>query len=72
MKFFKIFYFIDYMDFDLGNVFGGVCNKWVEDVCVYLSSYLDLFGFLDYSSNVDCMMVFDVGKMVGVKFKFEW
>lgn len=72
MKFLKILHFTDYMDPDLGNAFGGVCNKRVEDACAYLSSHLDLFGFSDYSSNVDCTMVFDAGKMAGAKFKFEW
>lgn len=72
MKFLKILPFTDYMDPDLGNAFGGVCNKRVEDACAYLSSHLDLFGFSDYSSNVDCTMVFDAGKMAGAKFKFEW
>lgn len=68
----KISCFADYMDPDLGSAFGGVCNKRVEDACAFLNSHLDLLGFTDYSNNVDCMMVFDAGKMAGAKFKFEW
>jgi len=59
--------YIDYMDPGTSSGMGGVCNKRVEDACFYVNSHIDVWGFLNYDSNVACTMTMIAGSMTGAK-----
>ncbi|XP_033755357.1 suppressor of tumorigenicity 14 protein homolog [Pecten maximus] len=61
-----------YMDPGVSNAFGGICNKRVEDACVYVNSHINPLYMWDYDDNVDCVMTLDAGSMASAKFKVEW
>ncbi|KAK2164611.1 hypothetical protein LSH36_61g07054 [Paralvinella palmiformis] len=59
------------MDPTQSDAFGGVCDDYIRDDSMFISSHMNPFNLVNYGNNKHCRLIIDAGPTSGARYRLK-